>query len=275
MRLFRWWFLWAVLFNVISWASSDLPHVVQSALSQVSEGHVGIIYTDLETNQTFSYQADRLFNPASVIKIPILIALYKEVEMNRISLSDRLTLEASDIQGGAGRIRYHQLGRQYTIKELARYMIVHSDNTATKMIIRHLTPPVLNQWFKRWGMNNTRLRTSNLLSKTSTNDMSPIDVHSLLMKVVRYDVLSPIHTAEVLSFLNQQKYKWGIPAQLPSRVHVYNKTGTLTAIRHDVGLVIDRQKAYILTVFTEQFRSQLESSAFIADISKRVLEWRE
>src|SRR5947209_2003771 len=117
----------------------------------------GIYIKCLETNEEIALDADSQMDTMSVIKIPLMVEAFRQVEAGKFKLSDRVTLQEEDKRPGTGVIRSFDAGLQMTIKDLITMMIIVSDNTATDLIFRQVggVEPV-NALMKSYGLNQTQ-----------------------------------------------------------------------------------------------------------------------
>ncbi|MFO7845441.1 MAG: serine hydrolase [Balneolaceae bacterium] len=147
-------------------------------------GNIGVYIKDLDNGDVINHNADRSWYLASTIKIPLGIAILKQVEEGEISLDDTLVLRESDFVDGSGDLMYQKPGTEYTVLELLHRTIRESDSTATDMLIRLLGEERFNEIFTR---------------EIAGQDMGYI---TTIMQV-RYDAYSEIHqNAENLSTLD-------------------------------------------------------------------------
>jgi beta-lactamase class A len=78
---------------------------------------------------------------------------------------------------------------------------------------------------------------------------------------------------EMLDILHQQRFKSGIPAGLPEDARVAHKTGEISTIAHDAGIVyLDGRDAYVLVILTEWAPEVNGRQETIARISRAVYE---
>src|SRR5262245_38706018 len=94
----------------------------------------GIYIKCLETGDEIAINADRQMDTMSVIKIPLMVEAFRQIEAGKFSLSDRITLTDAAKRPGTGVIRSLDPGAVLTIKDLLTLMIIVSDNTATDLI---------------------------------------------------------------------------------------------------------------------------------------------
>ena len=100
-----------------------------------SRARLGVYVRDLDTGVSVSYQADQRWYIASMVKVPVAIAVLRGVEHGQFTLDTNVTLRASDYVDGAGLTNNHPVGAPLSIRFLLEQMIIHSDNTASDMLI--------------------------------------------------------------------------------------------------------------------------------------------
>jgi len=86
-------------------------------------------------------------------------------------------------------------------------------------------------------------------------------------------VISSEASLKMIAILTGQELNNGIPAGLPKGIRVAHKTGSITAIAHDGGLVFTEDgSSYALVILTRGFKKERDAEKVIADISRSV--WR-
>src|SRR4029450_4905567 len=104
----------------------------------------GIYIKCVETGEEIAINADETMDTMSVIKIPLMAEVFRQIEAGKFALTDRVTLKETDKRPGTGVIRSLDAGASLTIKDLITLMIIVSDNTATDMLFEKVggTEPV-------------------------------------------------------------------------------------------------------------------------------------
>ncbi len=129
----------------------------------------GLYVKHLGTGEEAIVLGNDHFNSASVIKIPVMILAYRLAEQGKLNLNDRVTIQRSDLRGGSGIFRYHDVGLNPTIRDVITQMIITSDNTATDLMIAKVGgKDKVNEFLKQAGFNTLRLvqTTYELFRKT-------------------------------------------------------------------------------------------------------------
>lgn len=109
---------------------------------------LGVYVRDLDTGASASHRAEQRWYLASMVKVPVAITVLREIEQGLYSLETAVTLRASDIVDGAGTTVLAPVGTPLTVRLLLEQMIIHSDNTATDMLINLVGLPAVNALVK-------------------------------------------------------------------------------------------------------------------------------
>jgi beta-lactamase class A len=148
----------AVLACAVSQATAQTPRP-ETGLQRLLDaelarfpGKAGVWVKHLTTGEEAAVRADEAFNSASVIKLPVMTLAFQMADQGALSLSDRLTINATDVRGGSGIFRYHDPGLQPTFRDVLLQMIITSDNTATDLAIAKVGGvDRVNAWLKDHG----------------------------------------------------------------------------------------------------------------------------
>lgn len=239
-------------------------------------GIVGIAIKDLDTGETFSMNGSQLFNPASVIKIPVMVEAFHQVEQGKISLNDKLTLCQRNKLVGSGSLQFFKNGSVFSIKKLIELMITDSDNTATNMLIEKLGMYNINSFMRYNGIYRTVLKDPTMFNKKEGqyNITCPEDMLKIMDKIYRGKLVSNEASMAMLEIMKAQRHKWGIARFLPN-VIIANKTGSLDFVRNDVGIILDKDKPYIISIFSKQLPSNYSGSVMVGALSKIIYDVRK
>ena len=145
--------LFAVIAATVVVAQQPTPlHDLLTRSAAEFPGKAGIWVKHLKTGETAGVRDAEIFNSASVIKIPVMVLAFQMAEKGQLSLSERITINASDFRGGSGIFRYHDPGLQPTFRDVLLQMIITSDNTATDLSIAKVGGVArVNAWLKQAG----------------------------------------------------------------------------------------------------------------------------
>ncbi len=236
-------------------------------------GHrVAVSFIDIKSGYKISVNGDKIFPAASIIKIPVLAALFDQIQKKRISLKERIYCSNRDKLPEAGQLQW--LPPQfYSVQNLAFRMIANSDNTATRLLVRRVGRARVNAYAKKNGLRNTFVRDETALSElpnSNVNLTSANDIAKVLLRIETGKGFSPSSRKEMLSYMFSQKYVFGIPKALPPGFRCANKTGMLSNVLHDSAIVYSLRGNYILCVFTKGFVNEKKAASLIREISRIV-----
>jgi beta-lactamase class A len=228
----------------------------------------GIYIRCLETNEEIALGADRQMDTMSVIKIPLMAEVYRQIAAGKFQLSDRVKLAEAAKQPGTGIIRTLDAGVELTVKDLLTLMIIVSDNTATDLLYDKVGgPEPVTALMKEWGLESIRapwkseawfkaLRAApsaeafHREGKTPFGLSSPRDMGRLLEKIAKGEAVSKEASAQMLQIMRGQVYSSRLPRYV-SGYRIPHKTGDfLPYIGNDVGVLEGPGKRIVICVFT-------------------------
>ncbi len=246
---------------------SLLPATSAQSLSDSLTAYVGRLAPTTRVNLAvqsltdssiaFALGADVPVAPASVIKLAIMLEAMEQVKANRLDLSDIHILTDSEKTGGAGVLKTYAHRSRIAYGDLLRLMMVYSDNTATNIFIDELGMEAINQRMKAVGLENSRLNRVMMdtlaVRQGRENVVTAHEMNALLKKIYHHEVATPALCNQMLDLLKQNQDSLTILRLLPEGTVVAHKTGELSYIRGDAGIVFGNARRvtqpFLLTVF--------------------------
>ncbi len=242
------------------------------------DGIFGVVLHDLKSGERFTHLPDRPFTQASVIKLPVLVDLFRQDRAGNLELDELITVPEADFVGGSGILRWLTPGKTtMTLLDLAILMIVLSDNTATNLVINRVGMENVNRTMEELGYAETRLRRLMMDVQASRegreNISTPAETADLLAKIHRHEILDAEACAEIIRILAMPK-TGRINARLPAGVRVANKTGSLArgGVVNDAGVIEAGDAAVIVSAMINEGTDRSASEAAIAEISRLAFE---
>jgi beta-lactamase class A len=234
----------------------------------------GAFLVDLDTGDYFSLNGASGFSAASMIKVPILIALLQDVDTGRVRLDEKLILQQADIGEGSGEMQYSPIGSDYTVLQTITDMIVISDNTATNMVIRRLGGiEVLNQRFRQWGLLQTNMRQL-LPDLEGTNITSPKELSMLLAMLSQGELLSMKSRDRALNIMQQTVTDTLLPTSLGEGSTISHKTGDIGSLVGDTGIIdMPNGKRYALTLMVKRPHNDSRAQELIRQMAATVYDY--
>jgi len=255
-----------------------------------SGAEVAVAYETLDGRDRLAIDADKIFHAASTMKVPVMIELYRQVKAGTLSLGDPLPVTnrfrsivdgspyALSEEDDSDRELYAAAGRTLSLGQLCEAMITVSSNLATNLLIEKLGVENIRRTVTRLGadagggMQVLRgVEDGKAFEKGLNNTTTARGLLTLLLKLARGQAVDRPSDAAMIEILERQRFNDGIPAGLPAGLAVAHKTGDITRINHDAGIVF-ASRPYALVVLVRGIADKKESSALIARISRTVYE---
>lgn len=231
----------------------------------------GVYAFDLDSGRYVDLSGTQSVAAASTIKVPILAAFLQQVDAGNLALNQAVVLQERHLAGGAGTLANDAIGSEYTALEVATRMIIHSDNTATNLLIEALGgAEALNQQFTTWGLESTVLRNP-LPDLEGTNTTSTRDLALLMALLDQGDLLSRRSRERLFSIMQRTVNRSLIAFSLTDGSLVANKTGDLAMTLGDMALVdTPNGNRYTLAVMVQRPNNDGRASELIRRITETV-----
>ena len=217
------------------------------------------------------YNGDEPYDPGSMLKIPLLLTYMAMAEEDRAMLGRTWTCERVDFdipQFTAFPSAQVQGNVSYTVEQLLEFMMVHSDNRATVMLLRHVSKERYIKTFTDLGLPAPEWDAKSY--RMNVRD------YSVFMKALyNSSFLSPMHSEYALELMTRAAFKQGLVAGIPADVeaaHKFGEAGDETEKQlHETGLVYADGNPYLITVMTRGTDPDSLASA-ISSVSRLVYE---
>ena len=270
-------------------AQPDLAHETDRLIAAHPQQTIAVAYYDLRTGETILRNAGETFHAASMMKVPVMLGIFEAVSRGELRLDQavpvhneftsifdgsKYSLEARE-DSDAG--LYELVGRELPLEELVRRMIVRSSNLATNIVIELIGAKRVMALMKQIGAGDIQVlrgvEDDKAYHAGMNNTATAHDLMLIFRALGEKRVISSDASAKMIEILSAQEHNDGIPAGLPDGTRVAHKTGSITKIAHDGGLVIAPDgTAYVLVVLTRGFARSSQAEKVIAAISRAAFE---
>lgn len=228
----------------------------------------GVFVVDPKSGAYVDFNGNRSFAAASMIKVPVLVALFSAIDRGDVDPKQILEIKTEHVAGGSGYLQYRPVGTKLPLMQVAELMIIISDNTATNMIIDLLGgKEQVNKKFTAWGLKNTVINNP-LADLTGTNRTSPYDLVYLLARVERGDLMSDTWRQRMRKIMERTKTRTLLNQGLPPGAKLAHKTGDIGSMVGDTGVVttVDGRK-YIVAVQVQRPHNDRRANELIRKLS--------
>ena len=267
---------------------------LRGQITQIAEAgsatSIAVAFFDFKHQTEWSVHAERWFHAASTIKVPVLLGVFAAIERGGLTEFSRIHIRNrfySIVDGSPFRIDisrdstpevHEAIGKTLQVRELARHMIVTSSNLATNLLIDIVGVDRIKETLKELdlsdGIDFQRGVEDNVAwEKDINNRVTAEGLLKALRMIAEEKAISPAASKHMLDILHGQEFKRGIPAGLPGEARVAHKTGEISTVAHDAGIVyLPDRPPYVLVILTEWKPSSSGRQDTIARISRAVYE---
>jgi beta-lactamase class A len=234
------------------------------------KGKVTLFAKNLDTGASYGVGEDDRVRTASTIKVPIMTAVFALVAEGKVKWSDELLLTKEKKVSGAGILPDFGDGLRLTLRDAVHLMIMLSDNTATNLVLDHVTADAVNDKLESFGLKLTRSlrkiggggesklfsadwnkKPDGSASRYGIGVATPREMVELLEKIERGSIVSPEACKEMIGILKRQQYHDGI-ARSVKGMATATKPGALDALRSDIGILYTKRGRIAMAITCDE-----------------------
>jgi len=275
----------------ISSRENALRQQIEAIEKESGAKAIAVALHDIESGLELHYHGDRWFHAASTIKVPILLGAFAAINHgdllphSRVHVRNRFLSVVENIpfrvESGrdANSAVHNAIGKMMRVDELAYHMITTSSNLATNLLLGVIGADAVNQTLKELhldaGIELRRGVEDELAFEKGISNMVTADgLLKILVMLAEGKAFSPALSRRMMDILHGQEFNQGIPALLPKGTRVAHKTGEISTMAHDAGVIyLAKRKPYVLVILTEWDADATGRSRTIAAISHTIYEY--
>lgn len=263
-------------------------HIIDEFSTQ--KGTFAVAFYDLDDHQHLFINEDTLFHAASTMKTPVMIEVFKQESMGKFKLDDSLTIKNSfksivdsslyslDSLNDSESEIYRHVGKKRSIYDLMYQMIINSSNLSTNIIVDLVGAKNIMKTMKEMGANNIQVlrgvEDEKAYEEGLNNRTTAKDLMILFKAIAEGKAVSKNASKKMISILEDQKHNKVIPALLPGDVKVAHKTGNITGVQHDSGIVfLPDGKKYVLVLLSKNLIDTPGAIQSMARVSKMIYDY--
>lgn len=257
--------------------NKEIQGIIARAQDNGSITVASVFYRELGDGNQINVNGDEKYYPASLTKVPLMMAYYKASESDPSLLDIRGKLEFQQDYNANQEIKpakYPISGQEYTINELIEMMIKYSDNIGFQLMIDGAeTKDTLKEMY-------TDFQLTYFYDQGQVNIVTPRDYSRFLRALYNATYLNIDNSEKALQLMSESDFKDGIVAGVPNSVVVSHKYGLSTnrdsagAVTqrqlHDCGVVYRTKQPYVLCVMTKSTAELPKIESVIKDLSAAV-----
>lgn len=242
------------------------------------DGVAGVYVRDLDGGHGYGVRADETFFSASIIKVPVMVAVYRKVEQGDLSFSQEVELKEEDWAAGAGWLQWEEAGTKQTVGDLLLLMMTQSDNVATNALVRLVGgADHVNEVAESLGAEDTllyqKVSSERGIVPGLDNRTTPRDMAIMLEKIADGEAASEKSCGYMIDLMMTNELDWWLDAGLPENVYAANKAGWLYQVYGDVGIVENDGRRYTVAILSKHGTATVDEGAvLIEDLSRTAWE---
>lgn len=227
------------------------------------KGKVTVAVKHLLTGESYYLDADDVMATASLIKFMVMLEAYQQAAEGKIKLTDPVTLREKDKVPGAGILTYHfSEGASFSLRDAIRLMIAYSDNTATNLVLDRIGIASTGKRMTEWGFPNSKIHGKLYRPETSIDPASSKkygigsttarETVQLLEKLYQGKLVGPEACKEMFGHLKNCEDRTKLKRFLPAGTVVAHKTGNVSDVKTDAGIIYTPAGPVAVCVLTWQ-----------------------
>ncbi|MDP4819505.1 MAG: class A beta-lactamase-related serine hydrolase [Saprospiraceae bacterium] len=283
-----------LFFTACQPAADDGLQQLQQELEELIAGQPGTIAVAFRDVNRPDVQVlineKEVFHAASTMKTPVMIELYKKAAAGVLAMEDSVLIVnefysivdssrySMELGEDSEEKLYGLIGQKATVYDLTYDMIIYSSNLATNILIGLADAKAVTQTMRDMGANDIQVlrgvEDGKAFRQGLNNTTTAYDLMLLFEQLGKRTAVNPEADEAMIRILLDQKFNDAIPALLPKEVKVAHKTGWITRVRHDSGLVVlPDGRQYALVILTKDWESDEATTQVMAQISKAVYDY--
>lgn len=284
--------IWLSMLSTTTFAqpSGDILINKVKGLFAGQQGVFAMAFQDVQTGETLLINDHEVFHAASTMKMPVMVELFRQQEQKIFSLRDSITIRnvfksivdsseySLDSTDDSQHDLYRRIGERESLYALLYQMIIKSSNLATNMLIEVVGPANVMRTMRALGAKDIQVlrgvEDNKAYEKGWNNTTTAYDLMLLYNLMAKGRIVSKEACDAMIKILLDQQFNEIIPARLPAGVRVAHKTGSISGLRHDSGIVfLPDGRKYVLVLLSKELKDVPASVKMMAEVSEMVYEY--
>jgi beta-lactamase class A len=265
---------------------SDREHVqkvLEGARQEIEDynGVAGLYVWDLDKDFGYGIRPDEQFFTASIIKVPIMVAVYRKVDAGELAFSQQIEIKEEDWAAGAGWLQWEKAGTKQTVGDLLLLMMTQSDNVAANALVRTVGgADHVNEVARSMGADDTllyqKVSSERGVVPALDNRSTPRDMATMMRQIAEGRAASEKSCGYMIDLMHEDKLDWWLDAGLPAGVDAANKAGWLYRVYDEVGIVENDDRRYVIAILSKHGTADVyQGQDLIKNLSSAVWESEE
>jgi beta-lactamase class A len=265
-----------------------LIYAIEKKLQTV-QGDFAMAFKDLQNGETIFINSKEVFHAASTMKTPVMIEVFKQVSEGKFSLGDSIIIKnefKSIVDGSTYHLDstsdsqtelYKNIGKKATLYHLLYEMIIASSNLSTNLIIELVDAKKVTQTMRHLGAKDILVlrgvEDGKAYEKGLNNTTTAYDLLLMFEHIANETAVDKQASDQMIDILSDQKHNEIIPALLPKNIRVAHKTGSITGVQHDSGIIfLPDGRKYVLVLLSKNLKDEAAGVKVLAEVSRMVFD---
>ena len=285
-----------IAFSIICLVSCRSEKTLEDLKSEIGfefekeAGDFALAFKNLQSGEEILINENERFHAASTMKTPVMIEVFKQEAAGLFSQEDSVWVKNEfysivdssvfqmDIGEDSEEKLYSLVGKKLPIGELVYDMIIWSSNLATNIIIDLVDAKKVTQTMREMGADSIHILRGvedlKAFEKGLSNSTTALDLMIMFENLAKKEVVSSAASERMIEILLDQKFNEIIPARLPEGVKVAHKTGSITGVHHDSGIVyLPDGSRYVLVILSKNLGDFDEGTEQMAKVSGMIYDF--
>lgn len=269
---------------------SSLKQNIEQAFDSI-QGDFALAFKDLSGEKNIILINEKeTFHAASTMKTPVMIEVFKQSGQGKFDLEDSLLIQnkfksivdgsefSMNISDDSGEELYKFIGKKRIIRQLVYDMITVSSNLATNILIDLVDAKNVMTTMKEIEANDIQVLRGvediKAFELGLNNTTTALDLLIIFERIAKKDIVSEKACDEMINILLDQKFNDRIPGLLPDNVKVAHKTGSITGVVHDSGIIfLPDGRKYALIILSKNLINNEVGREVQAKVSKMIYDF--
>lgn len=281
-----------VLLLGLTACQSKMERLEQAVIAELGkqQGVFAVAFMDLGTGEQLLINERETFHAASTMKTPVLIEVYKQDAEGVLDLSDSVlvrnefksivdsSLYSLDPGDDSQQELYDAVNQKQTLYDLVYAMIIKSSNLATNRVIELVDAKNVTRTMRDLGAADIQVLRGvediKAYRQGLNNTTTAYDLMVIFQKIATGEAVNPEASREMTGILLDQQFNDIIPARLPEEAKVAHKTGWISGVRHDSGIVfLPDGRKYVLVLLSKELEDEDAGIEAMARVSELIYDY--
>jgi len=251
-----------------------LEKLISARIKSGAAADISVFFSDLNNDNTIEINSTSGFEPASLVKLPMMMEYLKRAETKPEILKKKQTYDGKhdwNIDQTYKPVKALEPGKAYTVDELIYRMVAYSDNNAFRLLLTDADRSYLQEIHNTLGVE--------VVADPSGAKLVTARTYAIFLNALyNASFLNPAMSEKALQYLLANEFHLGIDATIPNSIPVASKFGERTTGNngeikqlHDYGIVYYPNRPYLICIMTKGKDFQKLTEA-IREISKLVFD---